>query len=130
MHTQRCRILVAVGMGVEPEGIPADGQPMHLEWCRTAVMGDEGRARARSIEHQVLEQACGIVHVKAWSAADVDVLEAERAVGSTGQGCRALSGDQDQIHETKVFVDVFQVHGGTRAVMGAGVDAFDRASDA
>ena len=117
-------------MGVEPEGIPADGKPMHFEGCRAAVMSDEGRARAWSIEHQVLEQPCGIVHVKAWSAADVDVLEAERAVGSTGQGRRTLSGDQDQIHETKVLVDVFQVHGGPGAVMGAGVDAFDRASDA
>ena len=58
MDAQRCRIFVAVGMGVQPEGIPADGESVHLEWRGTAVMGDEGRARAGSIEHQVLEQAC------------------------------------------------------------------------
>ena len=58
MDAQRCRIFVAVGVGVQPEGIPADGKPMHLKGRGTAVMGDEGRARAGSIEHQVLEHAC------------------------------------------------------------------------
>ena len=60
----------------------------------------------------------------------MDVLEAERAVGPAGQGCRALSSDQGQIHEAKVLVDVFEMHGSAGAIVSAGVHAFDRASDA
>ena len=92
-------------------------------------MGDEGRTCSRSIKHEILQQARRIVHVEAWCTTDVNVFEVQGPVRAPGQRRRSLSSDQREVHETEAVVDVLQVHGGARAVVGAGVHAFHRPSN-